>query len=301
MTDLPVLSSKSYADFLISRGEMVYELGCAPWMKYQGVLIPATAMPSYVDFSTDDAAQLIKNSKALLLRYTNGPVKTPTNWWDMICRNYDFNDVSSSTRSKIRRGLKRHEIKQVNAGWLYEQAYDCHVECYKRYKHAQPEKRKEYESFLNDLRDQSIFNIWACSKGNKLLGYIICLVEKDGVFLHTIDITPDALRDYAAYALIHNVLEYYVNQKKLPISNGSRSIAHETDMQDFLRKFGFEREHAELHVIYRPDIRFVVGFLYPFRNLIKFFNSVSLVRKASAILFQEEIVRRQITDRVSYD
>jgi len=270
-------------------------------MKYHGVLIPAAAMPVYVNFSTDDAAHLVKMSKALLLRYTNGPVKTPTNWWNMVCRHYDFNEVSSSTRSKIRRGIKRHEIKQVNAGWLYEQAYACHVECYKRYAHAPPENRKSYESFFNDLRDQSIFNIWACSKGNKLLGYIICLVEENGVFLHTIDITPAGLQGYASYALIHNVLEYYVNEKKLPVSNGSRSIAHETDMQDFLRKFSFDREYAELHVIYRPDIRFVVSLLYPLRNILKFFNRVPHVHKVSAILFQEEIVRRQQTDRVCYD
>jgi len=298
MKNPPVLSNNSYADFLISKGEMVYELGSTPWMKYHGVLIPATAMPVYENFLADDAVQLVKKSKALLLRYTNGPVKSPTNWWNMVCRHYNFNEVSSSTRSKIRRGLKRNEISKVNASWLYNQAYDCHVECYKRYKYALPENRKVYESFLNDLIGQSIFNTWACTQGNRLLGYIICLVEKNGVFLHTIDITPAGLKDYAAYALIHNVLEYYVNEKKLPVSNGSRSIAHETDMQDFLCKFGFDREYAQLHVIYRPDVRFLVNLLYPFRNILKVFKRFPLVHKVSAILFQEEIVRHKITDRV---
>ena len=301
MTDLPVMKSKSYADFLVSKGEMVYELGSIPWMKYHGALIPATAMPVYENILTDDAAQLIKKSKALLLRYTNGPVKTPTNWWNMVCRHYNFNDVSSSTRSKIRRGIKRNEIKQVNTRWIYEQAYDCHVECYKRYNNALPEDRPAYESFLNDLRDQPIFNIWACFNNQKLSGYIICLVEKNGVFLHTIDITPAGLKDYAAYALINNVLDYYTNIKELPVSNGSRSISHETDMQDFLCKFGFEKEYSELYVVYRPDIKILVNFLYPFRNMLKLFKKIPLVHKVSAVLYQEEIVRQKITNRVVYD
>jgi len=278
---------------LMSQGEMVLDIKGLPWMKYHGALIPAAAMPVYVDLACDEADLIVKKSKALFLRYTTGPMTTPTNWWNIVCRHYDFNSVSSNTRSKIRRGTRRLEIEQVSPDWLCRQGYECHVKCYQRYKHALPKSKKEFESFLHSLREQSIFNVWACSKKGELLGYIICLVESNGVFMHTIDITPAGLHDYAAYAMIHRILEYYVNEKGLPVSNGSRSIAHETDMQDFLRKLGFEREYAELHIIYRPDIKLIVSLLYPFRNILKFMNRIPLINKVSSVLFQEEIARKQ--------
>lgn len=299
MTELSILSAKSYADFLMSQGETVLEVEGVHWMKYHGALIAAAAMPVYVDLVYDDAAQIVKKSKALFLRYTTGPMTTPTNWWNIVCRQYDFNSVSSNTRSKIRRGTRRLEIEKVSPDWLSKQGYECHVKCYQRYKHALPKSKKAFESFLYSMREQSIFDIWACSNNNELLGYIICLVENNGVFMHTIDITPAGLSDYAAYAMIHHILEYYVNEKGLPVSNGSRSIVHETDMQDFLRKLGFEREYAELHVIYRPDIKLVVCLLFPFRNVLKLFNRISLINKMTSVLFQEEIVRRQTISKSS--
>ena len=299
MTELSDMSIKCYADFLMSQGEKVYEAEDVSWMKYHGALIPATAMPVYVDLSYDKAAHLVKKSTSLFLRYATGPMTTPTHWWNIVCRQYDLNGVSSNTRSKIRRGTRRLEIDQVSSDWLSKQGYECHVKCYQRYKHASPKRRNEFESFVNGLEGQSIFDIWACTKGGDLLGYIICLVESQGVFMHTIDITPEGLHDYAAYAMIHHILEYYVNKKGLSVSNGSRSISHVTDMQDFLLKLGFEREYAELHVIYRPDIRLIVSFLYPFRKVFKFMNGISFFHKLSSVLFQEEIIRRQMSSQLT--
>lgn len=299
VTESSVLGSRHYADFLKSQGKMVYELDGVFWMNHHSALIPTSAMPVYTDLSYKEAVQLVNKSGALFLRYATGPVMAPSSWWNIVCRHYDFNKVSSNTRSKIRRGLRRLDIKRVSPDKIAEQGYQCHVKCYSRYKHALPQSKKAFESFLQSLTGQSIFDIWACTKDKQLLGYILCLVENNGVFMHTIDITPAGLRDYAAYAMIHHILQFYVNEKALPVSNGSRSIAHDTHMQDFLCKLGFEKEYAELHVIYRPDIRLVVSLLYPFRKALKLLNGISFVHKVSSILFQEQIVRKQIASQLS--
>jgi len=293
LTELSDLNIKSYAEFLISQGEVVLDLGGVSWMDYHGALISAAAMPVYIDLTVDEATQLVKKSGALFIRYQTGRIKTPAEWWTIVCRQYSFKNVSSNTRSKIRRGTQRLEIKNVTPEWLIKQGYECHVKCYQRYKYARPKSRKAFNAFINSLRDQSIFDIWACMKNEELLGYIICLVESDGVFMHTIDITPAALHEYASYAMIHRILEYYVNEKGLAVSNGNRSIAHTTNMQDFLCKLGFEREYSELHVVYRPDIKLVVCLLYPFRNILKLFNRIPVLHKMSSVLFQEQIVRNQ--------
>jgi len=287
------LSFRSYAEFLISQGDTVITLGGVSWMKYHGALISAAAMPVYTDFTYDEATQLLKKTGALFVRYETEAVNSPTDWWAIVCRHYDFKHVSANTRSKIRRGTQRLEIKQVSPEWLSQQGYECHVRCYQRYKHAKPKSRQAFNAFIKSLRGQSIFDIWACTKNEELLGYIICLVEGNGVFMHTIDITPAALREYASYAMIHRILECYVNENGLAVSNGSRSISHETNMQDFLCKLGFKREYAELHVVYRPHIKLLVNLLYPFRRFLEIFNTIPVFHKVSSVLFQEQIVRNQ--------
>lgn len=283
----------SYNDILTAQGKIVVELEDVSWMKYQGALIPAAAMPVYVHPSYSEAVRLIKQTGALFMRYTTAPLEAHTNWWHIICRQYNFQMVSANTRSKIRRGLKRLEITKVPPAWLANNGYDCHVTCYNRYKNASPLSHDQFRSFLLSIHDQPFFEVWACFKDKQLQGYIICLVETNGVFLHTIDLTPDGLHNYATYAMIHRILENYVNGKGVPVSNGSRSISHETEIQDFLRCFNFQREYAELHVIYRPDIRVLVHLLYPLRNLLKYFTVISFVKKITSVLFQEDILRKQ--------
>ena len=287
------MSVSTYADYLISQGETVLELAGVPWMKYNKALIPATAMPVYVKLSRDEAVKAIKATRALFLRYSSEPQTTETNWWNMVCRHYDIMAVSPNTRSKIHRGLKRLKIRRVSPQWLAKQGYDCHVQSYARYQHASPMSRQAFEKFIVSFNGLPIFDLWACSNSKALVGYIICLREDNGVFMHTIDLTPTGLHDYSAYAMIHHLLDYYVNDTGIPVTNGARSVAHETAMQEFLRKFGFKREYCQLHVVYRPDIDLIVRLLYPFRHWLKPIEKLNFIHKVAAVLFQEEIARHQ--------
>jgi hypothetical protein len=282
----------NYSEYLLAQGGTVIEVGGVQWMKYQGALIPAAAMPVHVDLKRGDAEQAIKETGALFLRFTNQPSKYESNWWHMVCRNYDISAVSSNTRSKIHRGLKRFQVRLVTPSWLADNGYECHVKSYQRYKYASPQSESDFRSLLLSMENQTMFNVWSCSKQDKVFGYILCLCEPDGVFMHTIDITPEGLHDYAAYAMLHCVLEKYVNENKLAVSNGSRSISHATEMQDFLQKFGFMREYCQLHVVYRPDVAVAVRLLYPFRKILRIFEIVPLVHKICAVLYQEQILRQ---------
>lgn len=282
----------SYSEYILAQGGSVIDVSGVQWMKYQGALIPAAAMPVYVNLSRHEAIQAIKQTGALFMRFTNRPSTHQTNWWYMVCRRYDIAKVSSNTRSKIHRGLKRLQVMPVAPSWLADNAYDCHVKSYQRYKHASPQSETAFRRFLLSMENQPIFNVWSCTKQDTVVGYILCLCDRDGVFMHTIDITPEGLHDYAAYAMLHCVLEKYVNENKLAVSNGSRSISHATEMQDFLSKFGFKREYCQLHVVYRPDVAVIVRFLYPLRKLLHLFEIIPLVHKVSAVLYQEQILRQ---------
>jgi len=298
---------ETYADHLKSTGEAVVEIDGIPWMKYNNALVTATAMPIYEEVTNEKAIAALKTTGALFLRYNTRPnvgnqSSINQSWWQVICRHYDLSSVSANTRSKVHRGLKRMEIHLEEPTWLAENGYQCHVKSYARYKNVKPQTIETFRQFFENLADLAFFDIWVCrsnsssnncSSESELLGYIICLREDDGVFMHTIDLTPTGLHNYAAYAMIHTILEYYVNQLGIPVTNGSRSISHETQMQDFLEKFAFKKEFSTLNVIYRRHIYLTIRTLFPFRKFLRPFIFLSFVHKIAAALFQEEILRQQ--------
>ena len=281
----------NYTDYILAQGGIVIDVGGVRWMKYQGALIPAAAMPVHVDLNLHEAKQMLKQTSALFLRFTNRPSEQETNWWYMVCHHYDITKVSSNTRSKIHRGLKRLQVKLVEPSWMAENGYECHVKSYQRYKYASPQSEAVFRRFMQSMDNQPFFDVWSCTRQDKVVGYILCLCEDDGVFMHTIDISPEGLHDYAAYAMLHCLLEKYVNEKHLAVSNGSRSISHATEMQDFLNKFGFKREYCQLHVVYRSDVAVAVRVLYPLRKILRAFEIIPFVHKVSAVLYQEQILR----------
>ena len=73
-------------------------------------------------------------------------------------------------------------------------------------------------------------------------------------------------------AIIYSIVEYYRNRfdGKFFISDGERSIRHETAFQDYLEKyFEFRKAYCKLNIKYRRFLGIIVAIIYPFRNLIR--------------------------------
>ena len=158
----------TYPEFLRANGEIVVQAQGIDWMKYHHALIPAAAMPVYADLGREEALRAIREASALFLRYTTGPFESETNWWHVVCRKYDIKQLSGNTRSKIRRGLKRMQISQVDPAWLAEHGYDCHVLSYRRYKNARPLSRPAFESFFQSMQGLPMFEVWTAVRDRVL-------------------------------------------------------------------------------------------------------------------------------------
>lgn len=99
---------------------------------------------------------------------------------------------------------------------------------------------------------------------------------------------PGHLHSYPAYALFDTILKLYVQDHAKPVTNGFRSVAHDTNMQEFLEKFGFHKVYCDLRVVYRPIVGLVVKALYSLRPLV---GRVLFVPALGTLLAQERIQR----------
>ena len=104
---------------------------------------------------------------------------------------------------------------------------------------------------------------------------------------------PAALRQCVAYALFYEMHRHYLEERKFDyVSDGARSISHDSSIHDFLMsKFGYRKAYANLHVVYKPWLYMAVRLAFPFREFIARFN-LDPLKKVSILLRQEDI-RRQ--------
>jgi lipopolysaccharide/colanic/teichoic acid biosynthesis glycosyltransferase len=279
---------------LINSGELVLEINDNEFFKYQQGLLPASALPAYGspgDLRSVRAA--MKDSGALLLRWQSKS-DSPTEWWTMVCRDTTLSHLKKKTRwtakKNIKRGLERFKTERAHAAEIVELAYYSHVQAYSRYKNVNPLSEAEFSNLISAHSNNPLVEFWICKSNdeNKVCGWCMFWLDEAGAFLHTIDIAPSGLKANAGYAMLSSCLDEYVNKRGLAVSNGTRSVSHDTAMQDFLRKLGFQREYGRLFVEYKWWLAVLVRLLMPFRLLVPRTKPFNLVR---ALLDQEKFSR----------
>ncbi len=280
----------SYADYLRQSGVPLFSGAGTYWQIYGGALIPASPVSRFVDMDVQTSRRLLNESKAYLMRWSSDPSSQETPWWWIVCDKYDLALVSGNTRSKIRRGQKKCVVRRVSAAWFAESGYECYNKAFSRYHHATPTSKDAFRSsILLKAQHESLFEYWGAFVEEQLVGYVECVVEEDkGVATTIIKYDPDYLRYYTSYAMMDTLLSHYVVERTLPISNGNRSISHDTNIQDFLLKFGFRRQYCRLNVQYRRFLELAILLLRPFRKLLPGWAAINNVK---ALLFQEELRR----------
>ena len=269
------------------------DVGAQGFFRYGRGLIAASSMPKFGrPSSKQEIREALRKSGAWLLRWQDA-AEGETEWWTMVCRDTSLSHLKKKSRwtakKNIKKGLEAFTVEKVSASFVSEECFSVHVDSYGRYQNATPQTLESFQKSILMYDDESI-DYWICRSRStqKIIGWCAFWRDDIGVFLHTIDITPPALHDRAGYAFLAHCLAHYVDNLGLPVSNGSRSVAHATDMQDFVRKLGFQREYGYLRVEYVWWLSLIVAAAMPFRSLIDKLNISHLL---SSLLRQEYFAR----------
>jgi len=279
-----------YVAWLQKQGVPLFKSQETYWRLYNGGLMPASPAPCFLEVSQSEARDLLKASKAWFLRYASDPSDRETAWW------YTFRDAccsdkySANTRSKISRGKRHCDVRSIDALWLANHGYETYRSAHTRYRNATPLSK---ETFSNNVRGSAggPFDYWGVFVGKELAAYCQCIIEDSNVDTSVTRFHPAYLKHYTSYTLIDFLISYYVKERGSSLSNGDRSIVHDTNFQDFLLKMGFQKRFCRLNVAYQPLLKRVVQTLFPLRKLISTLPDRGPIYKLNALLFQEELNR----------
>jgi hypothetical protein len=288
----------TWAEWLRGRGVRLWEIDGVPWMLYRHALIPAAVAPLYLTPPPRALAAALRRSGAWLARFSSAPLSEEAPWWYVVCDASDPARLSANARSQVQRGLRRCEVRRIDADWLAEHGYDCYAAAFARYGGLRPRDRVRFAAATR-ATSGGPQEYWGVFRDQRLAGYCQCIVEGRHVCTNVFKYDPALLKDYASYALVSRLVAHYVAERGLLLNNSTRAVAHDSDVQDFLLRLGFRRQYAQLGLVYRPWLGAAVRALYPARHLFEGRRAPAPVASLRALLFQESLRRAQSTRAVA--
>lgn len=247
------------------------------------------------EFSSDAAHDLLKKRNALFVRWESDFDQAGYSSWWHIVKDGEFalSDLSSNTRSKVRRGLKVFDCEPISRDTVLKEGYKVYKSALARYEtHEKEYSQLEFVQAIKALPGRAEFWGVRDKYTEDLVAFSENYVEEEVVFYNSIWFEPTALRKYSSYVLFYEMNRHYLEDREFRyVSDGARSLSHDTQIHDFLEsKFGFRKAYAQLHVIYTPWLSAIVAIAFPFRSLIRKVP-LRVFKKASILLRQEEIRR----------
>lgn len=237
---------------------------------------------------------LLKDLGGLWVMWTDGfgPHAEASDWYAVICRRHvPVEEVASgNTRSKLRRGLKQCDVRPVDVRELAQNGYETYcaaVRSYPNHHEILPTADEFARRVMSDEPFGDTRHRWAAYCDGKMVAFAQNLIyDKTEVDYTVIKMHPEYLNRYSSYALIYRMNEHYLAQQQFDhVTDGFRSISHQTGIQDFLvREFGFEHARTGLHIHYRTPLGCLLKVARPLRRLL-----LNAGPKAQALLELERI------------
>jgi hypothetical protein len=269
------------------------------WRYYNHAIIPTTAPHETADISALEQKDIWKafGGHPILARWTSDfDCDENTCWWYCIKNKpFDFADVKSNYRQKIRKGLGNFDVRVIEPMQYADALYKVLEEAIESY----PVKcriKVEREAFIADLKDWNNGITFAAfsREDNSLAGHMFVRVQDGYATLSVLKARPSEEKNQVNAAIVYAVLEHF--QKDFSgdfyILAGERTINHDTNIHEYLDKyFGFRNAYCRMHIKYRPPVKFFVDCLYPLRGLIRRLKIIKVFCLIYGVLRMEEIAR----------
>lgn len=267
------------------------------WSLYNGALVPDAPPHHEIKLSKKEAKELLRKSKAYLLRWPSDfDCGHETGWWYLIRdKGICLEEFKSKIRKQILKGLANCIVKKVDAEFIAQNGYEVYKSAFSSYDtFMKPVEEEEFQQRMRARKDNPIYDFWAafCKEDQKVIAYFMNRVDSEYCMYSTGKFRPEYLKINVHQALVYEMTNYYLCELGLKyVCAGARSISHKTNVQDFLeRKLHFRKAYCKLNVLYKGGLRLIIEILYPFRNIISKIDT-NFTNKIT-VLMRQETMRR---------
>ena len=230
------------------------------------------AVPTHIPLvvSDDEAQTILKSTGTLGLRYVCASDTLGRKSWQMVATGSDYSleQFSGNTRSKIRRGLKNHEIKRISGADLARHGEQAFLDTVERQGRAGRYGLERWHRLLAAADREPGIEIWSAWSGEAMVAYLLIMVFDDTCELYEARSRSDALRQYPNNALIYTVTEDLLVRRKLDeVTFGIEGLEELDTLDQFKLAMGFTKQPIRQHVIFHRTLRAALG-IAPLRRAV---------------------------------
>lgn len=186
--------------------------------------------------------------------------------------------IKSKKRYEITKANKFCRAGQINPPQCIEELFTCYKESFSGYPKKYRPKKVSFDDFKKYIQrlyesDSNEFYATRYIENGELIGFLIISHKGNFIGLTQLKTNPKYEKYNSNASLMDCILTKYNEQLKQGIcilTNGSRSIKHETNFNAYLEKyFGFRKAYAKLRIVYKFPFGIIVKLLKPFRKLFE--------------------------------
>lgn len=237
-----------------------------PWHKEKGILLPDAAPDIELDVERAWLLGELVRQRALGAFWTTDwdsaearPLET--SWWYIICDDlaYDLNRIpSKNARRDVRYGLKRTEVKRIDQAWLADHGYVVYLKSAERYEGFTPHTPASFSAAVMSARvnqgepPREFWGVFSREDG-RLVAFGNYRLQGRCAGLSVAKFDPDASELFPMYALYFETARNYLRERGFDyVASGSRSVAHETKVEQFRLRLGWRTCHVRLQALLLP-------------------------------------------------
>lgn len=266
------------------------------WRYYNHAAMPSVPPHEQIDDTPLVNGQIWRiHSGTLLARWvTDWDSTVPTNWWYIIKdTRFDMSSLKSKRRYEINKGVNFFQVFMINPKDYKEEIYQIQIEAYADY----PEKYRpnvDKEKLFKEIDNWEFYRFYGAfhKETGELCGY--AWLNRNDIYIYYAfhKVKPVYEKNGINAAIVAYILKDHEEElmSGVYICDGSRSVSHETNFQNYLEKyFGFRKAYCTLHIKYRTGFGIVIKCLFPFRRILRKMDNVSFIHNINSILLMEEI------------
>lgn len=248
------MSGRDFASFLSRLGHRIVETESGAW--YDANRFFLLGLPTH-ELRTPSAAEMkqLWQGRALGVRYTT-PLGAPGKLSYQIVGddpNYGLESLSANTRSKVRRGLKRCDIRVVEAAEVAHHGRQAHEDTLARQDRAGLLGGAQWDAFWTAVGDTPGMEVWSCWVDEKLAAFLVTMSFGDTVEFLLARSRDDCLSAYPNNALLFTATEEMLVRRKLrEITFGIESLEPVGPLDQFKFSMGFRTKPLRQRVVFHP-------------------------------------------------
>jgi hypothetical protein len=248
----------AYAGFLRAIGHRVVETPSAHWYDASRFFFLSAPPHRLYSPASEELRDVLHHFPCMGVRFAAPLVGSGKLSYQIVCANrtYGLESLSANVRSKVRRGLKRCEVRPVPLAVIATAGRRAHQDTLARQGRDGVLSGGKWDQFWAAAAATPGFEGWGAWSGDVLAAFLVSVTFNEGVEFLLARSCSDELGAYPNNALIFTVAEEMLVRRGAPeITFGLESLEPVGPLDEFKFGMGFARRPLRQRVVFHPVLR----------------------------------------------